>query len=484
MRDCFILQHSAEGVELTSQVNQRKFFVGEFEAPTLSQLRSRLQQFGPVPAAQENNAKRTDDSDLQHAGSDASSCVGPGREAGWDAEKPQASESDAALQEAVGAAHVSESTKAGDDAAFDELGAASMPSDASTPQLGGLTFSNIADNARSVHMDPANAGSVFQVASQFNCLEMVGPGERPEDGITQYFLDKTQGPACAMACPAATLFRNYFCPVKSLLNEGQALEWSGQLGGSPKQLDTTASVAKLVDNEKHKYWKMSNGYLLPQTTTAMRALGERLKTETVASGSGERVLLAEAVTSSMRVGVHWSTQTATPSNDRALRRAGSSSVGLAQPFPQPPSQHRVCQVLCSAVPVAYAKATNSMDWAPFASVVLDSQYEATLAVGALLALRSRTRVKVFLTRVGGGAFGNRSAWIFKAITRALALFAAFPLDVFLVHYMHVPTTGDYVNLAAKYPAARGAAEGRAGGARAKGGGEKRKPASVRGGKVG
>eukprot|EP00961_Rhodomonas_salina_P056787 762973-Rhodomonas_salina.2 len=318
-------RHSAEGVELTSQVNQRKFFVGEFEAPTLSQLRSRLQQFGPVPAAQENNAKRTDDSDLQHAGSDASSCVGPGREAGWDAEKPQASESDAALQEAVGAAHVSESTKAGDDAAFDELGAASMPSDASTPQLGGLTFSNIADNARSVHMDPANAGSVFQVASQFNCLEMVGPGERPEDGITQYFLDKTQGPgssascihafyaasiadfahrktACAMACPAATLFRNYFCPVKRCAQLSAsacavrlpALEWSGQLGGSPKQLDTTASVAKLVDNEKHKYWKMSNGYLLPQTTTAMRALGERLKTETVASGSGERVLLAEA----------------------------------------------------------------------------------------------------------------------------------------------------------------------------------------------
>lgn len=82
-----------------------------------------------------------------------------------------------------------------------------------------------------------DTGSVFQVASQFNCLEMVGPGERPEDGITQYFLDKTQGPgssascihafyaasiadfahrktACAMACPAATLFRNYFCPVK------------------------------------------------------------------------------------------------------------------------------------------------------------------------------------------------------------------------------------------------------------------------------
>eukprot|EP00961_Rhodomonas_salina_P222389 3007367-Rhodomonas_salina.1 len=36
----------------------------------------------------------------------------------------------------------------------------------------------------------------------------------------------------------------------------------------------------------------------------------------------------------------------------------------------------------------------------------------------------------------------------QAITRALALFAAFPLDVFLVHYMHVPTTGKTIISAA------------------------------------
>ena len=34
----------------------------------------------------------------------------------------------------------------------------------------GLTFCNIMDNAKSLHLNSANAGSVFQVASQFNML--------------------------------------------------------------------------------------------------------------------------------------------------------------------------------------------------------------------------------------------------------------------------------------------------------------------------
>jgi hypothetical protein len=44
--------------------------------------------------------------------------------------------------------------------------------------------------------------SVFQAASQFNCLEFPGPECKPEDGVTAYFCDRTQGPACALACGA------------------------------------------------------------------------------------------------------------------------------------------------------------------------------------------------------------------------------------------------------------------------------------------
>ena len=36
---------------------------------------------------------------------------------------------------------------------------------------------------RALHADPANAQALFQVASQFNTLEMTGPSVTPEDGI-------------------------------------------------------------------------------------------------------------------------------------------------------------------------------------------------------------------------------------------------------------------------------------------------------------
>ena len=35
----------------------------------------------------------------------------------------------------------------------------------------------------------------------------------PEDGVTRYQYDRTQGPACAIACGAATIYRNYFAPL-------------------------------------------------------------------------------------------------------------------------------------------------------------------------------------------------------------------------------------------------------------------------------
>lgn len=81
----------------------------------------------------------------------------------------------------------------------------------------------------------------------------------------------------------------------------------------------------------------------------------------------------------------------------------------------------------------------------FACAVLEGTYEATLAVAAILTVNRASRVKVFLTAVGGGAFGNRSMWIVNAIERALFMFSAYPLDVFLVHFGSVPR-GSYASL--------------------------------------
>ena len=75
---------------------------------------------------------------------------------------------------------------------------------------GRLTVSLVVGDVQRFHVDPANRHATFQVASQFNCLEMVAPQVTPEHGVTRYQADHTQGPACAICCGAATVFRNYF----------------------------------------------------------------------------------------------------------------------------------------------------------------------------------------------------------------------------------------------------------------------------------
>lgn len=80
--------------------------------------------------------------------------------------------------------------------------------------LGGrLSVRNVTGDVRRLHTAAECAGALFQVASQFNLLEMVSPEVRPEDGVARYQHDRTQGPACAIAAGAATIYRNYYVPV-------------------------------------------------------------------------------------------------------------------------------------------------------------------------------------------------------------------------------------------------------------------------------
>ncbi|GAB5369870.1 hypothetical protein AAMO2058_001443800 [Amorphochlora amoebiformis] len=257
-------------------------------------------------------------------------------------------------------------------------------------KLGDITFKNVAADVRNLIQNRKLRGSVFQAASQFNCLEMVGPSVRPEDGITIYKYDRTQGPACAMVCPAATAYRNY------VHNGGQ---------GNENQIDGLKEVEKLVGPKK--YWEMHNGYSIPINRDSMIDLGERLKTEPG---------LLEKVRDALKIGVHWDTQV-------YHRRKNDDE-----------DAHLVAQLFCSACPVAYCKGIKSTHWGPFASVVLEAAYEASIISAALVALKEKRRVKLFLTLLGGGAFGNRRSWIIKAVIRSLQMYQRFPVDVYMVHY--------------------------------------------------
>eukprot|EP00802_Teleaulax_amphioxeia_P016791 Tamp_16920.p1 GENE.Tamp_16920~~Tamp_16920.p1 ORF type:complete len:467 (-),score=60.03 Tamp_16920:26-1393(-) len=197
---------------------------------------------------------------------------------------------------------------------------------------GGLLFQHLPGpgGVSSLIADPDNAGAVFQAASQFNCLEMVSPAVSPEQGITGYIDDRTQGPQCALACPAALVFRNYLCG-----EHGQ-----GQGGDEGEQIDCLADVGHVLGNDGGCIWRMRNGYALPSSAGSMRDLARRLDRDPALVCRAEDAL---------RVGVHWDTSV------------------------RPPATHRVAQVLASALPVAYSN-TDSADWQNLASLVLRAAY--------------------------------------------------------------------------------------------------------------
>ena len=97
----------------------------------------------------------------------------------------------------------------------------------------------------------------------------------------------------------------------------------------------------------------------------------------------------------------------------------------------------VSQAFCSALPVAYSGLPAS-SWAPFATLILEAAYEATL-LAALLSAAGGGSSRVLLTRLGGGAFGNDDDWIDAAKLRALQVAGEHDLDVIIVSYGKAPS---------------------------------------------
>ncbi len=260
---------------------------------------------------------------------------------------------------------------------------------------GRIRTSVVTGDVRRMHRSPENAGALFQVASQFNLLEMVSPDVTPEHGVTRYESDPTQGPACAIAAGAATIYRNYFAPAQGGHGQTATRQLDGLADlGAALSLGTNMPVGEL--------WTMRNGYALA-TQKGLDAIGRHLETRTP-----EQI---DILRGKQRIGIHRDVEV-------------TEAAGPARP--------RVSQSFCSALPVAYRRVPPA-HWGPFASLVLEAAYEATMWAAVLNAQRGGSNV-VFLTLLGGGAFGNHSTWIHAAMRRALDLMRAFALDVRFVSY--------------------------------------------------
>jgi hypothetical protein len=265
-----------------------------------------------------------------------------------------------------------------------ELRRASAPVDE-----GPLQLREVVANVQDLHLDPRNAGALFQAASQFNLLEMTSPNVTPERGVGIYEYDRTQGPACAIACGAGTIYRNYLVPVGE------------QIGQSAHhQVDCLFDLGEALGNTDGRLWKMQNGYALLQEE-GLQTLNGRL-------GALDEEARDE-LRGRLRIG---------------MQRGVEVTLGGAG--------HSVTQVYGSALPVAYGRGQPEQ-WEALARLVLEASYEATLraAVGNA---RETGNPSVFLTLLGGGVFGNEEGWITDAIKHALGRIDGSKLDVAIVSY--------------------------------------------------
>jgi hypothetical protein len=257
------------------------------------------------------------------------------------------------------------------------------------PDGGTLSVREVVADVQALHADASNAGALFQVASQFNLLEMVSPRVTPEQGVGIYEGDHTQGPACAVAAGAGTIYRNYFAPV------------DGQVGQSAThQIDCLADIGHALGNADGDRWQVQNGYAIA-SQAGLVAIAERLR----AADDAER----DALRARLRIGIQWQTQVTLPG-----------------------CEHRVSQAYCSALPVAYSQHASEL-WEPFARLVLEAAYEATLCAAVLNAWQAGNN-RVYLTLLGGGAFGNQPAWIADGLQRALQHHRDQSIDVAIVSH--------------------------------------------------
>ena len=187
---------------------------------------------------------------------------------------------------------------------------------------GRLKVSVVTGDVRQMHQSPENAGALFQVASQFNLLEMVSPTVTPEHGVTRYQHDRTQGPACAIAAGAATIYRNYFAPVGG--SDGQTTE---------RQFDGLADLGEALGDALNQpveaLWSMQNGYALC-TRAGLDAIAEHL-------GALQPEQL-DILRGKLCIGIHRDVEV-------------TDAAGEHRPL--------VSQAFCSALPVAYTRVPPS-----------------------------------------------------------------------------------------------------------------------------
>jgi hypothetical protein len=210
----------------------------------------------------------------------------------------------------------------------------------------------------------AAPGSMFQVASQFNCLESPGAFLSP---VASYFTDPTQGPRASISAFPATLHRHYAAPAAG--------------GGRFTQQADGPQLDLLADVCDPGVAAVQNGYLRSTDIVDPLAFARVLETRFESIG----------------VGVH----------DDAEVVLGADWLGGVEAAP-----HRtIAQVLTSTVAGGmYGDVAENSVGLVICRQLLRAAYTGTLLAAAALGKR-----RVVLTLIGGGVFGNPLRVIWDSI---------------------------------------------------------------------
>jgi hypothetical protein len=255
---------------------------------------------------------------------------------------------------------------------------------------GKISVNEIVSGIYSLHKNPKFKNSVFQVASQFNLLEMASPNITPEDGVGIYEYDNTQGPACAISAGAGTIYRNYFVNI------------NGKVGQrANNQINCIEDFGTFIGNNDNSLWKIKNGYLFAEEKQLIKI------NEILDSMTEEEI---EILKGYLKVGIQEQTE-----------------VTITE------DKHLVTQVYCSALPINYNACKDKSLWKKFAKIILEATYEATFRAAILNYLKTENNL-LFLTLVGGGVFGNDVKWIVDAISKSINLFKDIDLKINIVSY--------------------------------------------------
>lgn len=244
----------------------------------------------------------------------------------------------------------------------------------------------------SLQAQPENRDAVFQVASNFSALEPTHKGHAPEDGISAYTRDKTQGPFASISAAPGLIYRMYYIFYSA---KTEPKEWR----------QTTERQINLLDSTQFTPEKryMLNGYItLPQDdANELKKLAEQLEKDY----------------KNIKVGVHRDIQVAFG------RVKGNYHETVTDP-------HQIIhQVFTAAVDFGGTNAAlrENSDAQKIGQLILNAAYEGTIKSAA-----AHNKKKVYLTLIGGGVFANELSRIGKAIKRQVGTIRDFGLDVTVI----------------------------------------------------